>query len=35
MAAQMEAASSAGLAAADADGTVSMTVHQINGDGAG
>ncbi|CAE6456497.1 unnamed protein product [Rhizoctonia solani] len=35
MAAQMEAASSAGLPAAAADGTVTMTIHQINGDGAG
>ena len=35
MAAQMEAASSAGLPAAAADGTVSMTIHQVNGDGAG
>ncbi|KAG9104362.1 hypothetical protein FRC06_003168 [Ceratobasidium sp. 370] len=29
------AASSAGLPAASADGTVTMTIHQINGDGAG
>ncbi|KAF8751606.1 hypothetical protein RHS01_08533 [Rhizoctonia solani] len=35
MAAQMEAASSAGLPAASEDGTVTMTIHQINGDGAG
>ncbi|CAE6525781.1 unnamed protein product, partial [Rhizoctonia solani] len=35
MAAQMEAAASAGLPAAAADGTVTMTIHQINGDGAG
>ncbi|KAB5591171.1 hypothetical protein CTheo_5380 [Ceratobasidium theobromae] len=35
MAAQLEAASSAGLPAAAADGTVTMTIHQINGDGAG
>ncbi|KAG9126578.1 hypothetical protein FRC07_002918 [Ceratobasidium sp. 392] len=33
--AQMEAASSAGLPAANPDGTVEMTVHQVNGDGAG
>ncbi|KAH7341272.1 hypothetical protein B0J17DRAFT_567547 [Rhizoctonia solani] len=35
MTAQMEAAASAGLPAAAADGTVTMTIHQINGDGAG
>ncbi|CAE6468669.1 unnamed protein product [Rhizoctonia solani] len=35
MAAQMEAAASAGLPAAAADGTVTMTIHQVNGDGAG
>ncbi|CAE6406747.1 unnamed protein product [Rhizoctonia solani] len=35
MAAQMEAASSAGLPAASEDGKVTMTIHQINGDGAG
>ncbi|KDN50619.1 hypothetical protein RSAG8_01117, partial [Rhizoctonia solani AG-8 WAC10335] len=35
MAAQMEAAASAGLPAAAEDGTVSMTIHQVNGDGAG
>ncbi|CAE6528292.1 hypothetical protein RSOLAG22IIIB_06290 [Rhizoctonia solani] len=35
MAAQMETASSAGLASVNADGSVAMTVHQINGDGAG
>ncbi|CAE6335214.1 unnamed protein product [Rhizoctonia solani] len=35
MAAQMEVASSAGLPAASEDGTVTMTIHQINGDGAG
>lgn len=29
------AAASAGLPAAAADGTVSMTIHQVNGDGAG
>ncbi|KAG9126579.1 hypothetical protein FRC07_002919 [Ceratobasidium sp. 392] len=33
--AQMEAASSAGLPAANPDGTVEMTIHQVNGDGAG
>ncbi|KAG8776322.1 hypothetical protein FRC12_000981 [Ceratobasidium sp. 428] len=32
---QMEAAASAGLPAANPDGTVEMTVHQVNGDGAG
>ncbi|CCO38237.1 hypothetical protein BN14_12405 [Rhizoctonia solani AG-1 IB] len=35
MASQMEAAASAGLPSAAADGTVTMTVHQVNGDGAG
>ncbi|KAJ1307390.1 hypothetical protein OPQ81_001495 [Rhizoctonia solani] len=35
MAAQMEAAASAGLPAAGEDGTVTMTIHQVNGDGAG
>ena len=35
MAAQMEAAASAGLPAAAEDGTVTMTIHQVNGDGAG
>ncbi|KAG8681591.1 hypothetical protein FRC08_015537 [Ceratobasidium sp. 394] len=35
MAAQLEAASSAGLPAAAEDGTVTMTIHQVNGDGAG
>ncbi|CAE6420279.1 unnamed protein product [Rhizoctonia solani] len=35
MTAQMEAASSAGLPAAAADGSVTMTIHQVNGDGAG
>ncbi|CAE6444134.1 unnamed protein product, partial [Rhizoctonia solani] len=35
MAAQMSEAASAGLASAGADGSVTMTVHQINGDGAG
>ncbi|CAE6510866.1 unnamed protein product [Rhizoctonia solani] len=33
--AQMEAASAAGLPTAAADGTVTMTIHQVNGDGAG
>ena len=28
-------ASAAGLPTASADGTVSMTLHQVNGDGAG
>ncbi|CCO30280.1 hypothetical protein BN14_04307 [Rhizoctonia solani AG-1 IB] len=35
MAAQMEAASSAGLPSVGDDGSVTMTVHQVNGDGAG
>ncbi|KAG9096031.1 hypothetical protein FS749_009239 [Ceratobasidium sp. UAMH 11750] len=35
MAAMLEAASSAGLPSAAADGTVTMTLHQVNGDGAG
>ncbi|KDN42639.1 hypothetical protein RSAG8_06596, partial [Rhizoctonia solani AG-8 WAC10335] len=35
MAAQLAAASSAGLASVGSDGSVAMTVHQINGDGAG
>ncbi|CAE6437016.1 unnamed protein product [Rhizoctonia solani] len=35
MAAQLETASSAGLAAVGSDGSVTMTVHQVNGDGAG
>ncbi|CAE6435104.1 unnamed protein product [Rhizoctonia solani] len=35
MAAQMEAAASAGLPAASENGTVTMTIHQVNGDGAG
>ncbi|KAJ7183754.1 hypothetical protein C8R46DRAFT_984958 [Mycena filopes] len=35
VAAQLAAASQAGLPSAAADGTVSMTLHQINGDGAG
>ncbi|KAG9103533.1 hypothetical protein FRC06_010109 [Ceratobasidium sp. 370] len=35
MAAMLEAASSAGLPSVAADGTVSMTLHQVNGDGAG
>ncbi|KAG9086117.1 hypothetical protein FRC07_013199 [Ceratobasidium sp. 392] len=35
MGAMMEAAASAGLPSAAADGTVSMTLHQVNGDGAG
>ncbi|KAG8739991.1 hypothetical protein FRC10_004870 [Ceratobasidium sp. 414] len=35
MATMLEAASSAGLPSAAADGTVSMTLHQVNGDGAG
>ncbi|KAJ8453549.1 hypothetical protein ONZ45_g19673 [Pleurotus djamor] len=33
--AQMTAASAAGLPSAAADGTVTMTLHQVNGDGAG
>lgn len=32
---QSTAASSAGLPSASADGTVTMTIHQVNGDGAG
>ncbi|ETW76670.1 hypothetical protein HETIRDRAFT_480825 [Heterobasidion irregulare TC 32-1] len=35
VAAQLAAASAAGLPTASADGTVSMTLHQVNGDGAG
>jgi len=35
VASNVDAASSAGLPAMNADGTVSMTIHQINGDGAG
>ncbi|KAF8689118.1 hypothetical protein RHS03_09259, partial [Rhizoctonia solani] len=35
MGAQMEAAASAGLPSAAEDGTVTMTIHQVNGDGAG
>lgn len=35
MASQLEAASSAGLPSASSDGTLTMTIHQINGDGAG
>ncbi|GAB1522160.1 hypothetical protein RhiTH_005271 [Rhizoctonia solani] len=35
MAAQMSEASSAGLASVGSDGSVTMTVHQVNGDGAG
>ncbi|QRV90190.1 hypothetical protein RhiJN_18208 [Ceratobasidium sp. AG-Ba] len=35
IAAQMEAAASAGMPSANADGTIEMTLHQVNGDGAG
>ncbi|KAJ7106617.1 hypothetical protein C8R44DRAFT_714955 [Mycena epipterygia] len=35
VAAQLAAASSAGLPTAAADGSVTMTLHQVNGDGAG
>ncbi|CAE6467326.1 unnamed protein product [Rhizoctonia solani] len=34
-AAEMEAASAAGLPAVAADGTITMVMHQVNGDGAG
>ncbi|EJC99890.1 uncharacterized protein FOMMEDRAFT_93383 [Fomitiporia mediterranea MF3/22] len=35
VASQLSAAVSAGLPSASADGTVTMTLHQVNGDGAG
>jgi hypothetical protein len=35
IATMLAAASAAGLPSADSDGTVSMTLHQVNGDGAG